>query len=118
MKVKTNTLERKKPVRIIAWTVIIIFLVLTLFLGRNSFLKVISKKVEVAKLEQKIRDLQVENERLIQENHELKTNPEVIEKLAREKLGYQKSDEKVFRFIPAAEGGKNTRSGESDGANR
>ncbi len=105
MKVKTNPLERKKPMRIIAWSVVIIFVALTLLVGRNSFVRVIMKKIEVAKLEQKVNLLQTENERLRKENQELKTNPEVIEKIAREKLGYQKSDEKVFRFIKTTDDG-------------
>lgn len=118
MKVKTNPLERKKPMRIIAWTIVIFFLALTLFVGRNSFLKVIINKMEVAKLEQKVNLLKAENDRLLKENHELKTNPEVIEKIAREKLGYQKSDEKVFRFIKTADDGTSETVKESNGADR
>ncbi|MFO7659488.1 MAG: septum formation initiator family protein [Candidatus Cloacimonadaceae bacterium] len=118
MKVKTNPLERKKPMRIIAWTVVVIFVALTLFVGRNSFLKVIINKVEVSKLEKKVNLLNAENDRLRKENHELKTNPEVIEKIAREKLGYQKSDEKVFRFIKSADDGTSETVKESNGADR
>lgn len=117
MKVKTNTLERKKPVRIIAWAFIILFVLLIVFLGRNSFLKAISKKMEVAKLEQKVNLLKAENEQLRKENHELKTNPEVIEKLAREKLGYQKGDEKVYRFISSPEAENNTKTKDKNATN-
>lgn len=100
MKVKTNSLEQKKPIRIVYWAIIIIFISITLFLGRNSFIKVILHKNETAKLEEKVNLLRAENEKLRKENHELKTNPEVIEKIAREQLGYQKKDEKVYRFLP------------------
>jgi len=39
----------------------------------------------------------------------VKTNPEVIEKIAREQLGYQKSGEKVYRFIPPTTEEKDTK---------
>ena len=100
MKVKTNPLERKRPIRILYWAIIILFVLLTLFIERNSFLNVMLKKREVARLEQKVNILKAENNRLRQENHELQTNPELIEKIAREQLGYQKTSEKVYRFIP------------------
>lgn len=100
MKKKTNLLEQKKPVRILFLVLIVAILASTVFFGRNSFLKVFMNKREVAKLEQKVQILKTENDRLRKENHELKTNPEVIEKIAREQLGYQKNNEKVYRFIP------------------
>jgi cell division protein FtsL len=102
MKVKTNPLEKKKPIRIIYWALIIFFLLLTLFLGRNSFYQVMMKKMELTKLQKTVNQLKAENDSLRKENHELKTNPEVIEKIAREQLGYQKSGEKVIRFLPAS----------------
>jgi len=118
MKIKTNTLERKKPVRIISWIIIIVFLSLTLFFGRNSFLKVFIKKTDVSKQEQTVNKLKAENDSLRKEIHELKTNPEVIEKIAREKLGYQKSDEKVFRFISTPEDDNITKTKDKNGTNR
>jgi cell division protein FtsL len=100
MKTKTPSLERKKPIRIIYFILIVILVSSTLFYGRNSFLRVFLRHREVAQLEQKVNMLKAENEKLKRENSELKTNPEVIEKIAREQLGYQKDDEKVYRFIP------------------
>ncbi len=100
MKKKLDPLERKRPIRIIYLVLIVLFLSSTLFFGRNSFLRVIMRNREVAKLEQKVNILKEENVKLRKENNELKTNPEVIEKIAREQLGYQKNNEKVYRFIP------------------
>jgi cell division protein FtsB len=99
MKAKPTVMDRKKPVKIISWGIIILILLMVLFLGRNSFLKVILKYKEAANLQKKVELLQVENEKLRAENHELKTNPDVIEKIARERLGYQKEGEKVYRFL-------------------
>lgn len=99
MKIKTNPLERRKPIRIIYWAVTILLLSLTLFFGRNSFIKMAQKKIEIANLQEKVDLLRTQNDSLRKENNELKTNPQVIEKIAREQLGYQKDGEKVFRFL-------------------
>jgi cell division protein FtsB len=109
MKTKPPVLQRKKPVKIISWAIIIVVVLFMFFLGRNSFLKVILKHNEAAKLQKKVELLQIENEKLRKENEELKTNPDTIEKVAREKLGYQKSDEKVFRFLKSEEEGTNSK---------
>jgi cell division protein FtsL len=103
MKSKPGNLERIKHVRFIYLIIIGIIVMFLLFFGRNSFLKVFLSHREVARLQSKVEQLQSENEQLRKENHELKTNPDEIEKIAREKLGYQKGDEKVFRFLPSDE---------------
>ena len=51
---------------------------------------------------------------LRKENQDLKTDPAVIEKIAREQFGYQKSDEKVFRFLPDNGGNQTQKSKQSD----
>lgn len=107
MKVKTNKLERLKPIRILYLLLIILMLGSLFFYGHNSFLKLAKQKAEVARLEKKVNLLKAQNDSLRKENTELKTNPEVIEKIAREKLGYQKPGEKVIRFIPPAENESN-----------
>lgn len=99
MKVKPTNLERKKPIRMFYWALIVLFVSLTLFLGRNTILQVGLKKMETAKLQAQVDLLKAKNDSLRKENHELKTNPALIEKIARENLGYQKTDEKVYRFL-------------------
>ncbi|MFB3845470.1 MAG: septum formation initiator family protein [Candidatus Cloacimonadaceae bacterium] len=114
MKVKTAPLEKKKPIRVFYWLIVIVLLALTLFFGRNSFLKMTQKKLEVAKLQSKVEQLKAENDSLRKENQDLKTDPAVIEKIAREQFGYQKSDEKVFRFLPDNGGNQTQKSKQSD----
>jgi cell division protein FtsB len=92
-------MDRKKPVKIISWAFIGIILLVMLFLGRNSFLKVFLSHRDSAALQKKVELLKTENEKLRKENEYIKTNPDTVEKIAREKLGYQKSGEKVFRFL-------------------
>ena len=102
MKRKTNPLERKKLFRIIYWTVLGLFLFSALFVSQNSFYKVYKAKNEINRLQEKVDTLMIKNERLQRENQELRTNPMAVEKIAREQLGYQKSGEKVYRFLPPA----------------
>jgi cell division protein FtsL len=100
VKRKTNPLERKKLFKIVYWAVLLIFLASTLIFSRNSFLNVYKAKREINRLQEKVDTLLIKNERLQKENLELKTNPLAVEKIAREQLGYQKSGEKVYRFLP------------------
>ncbi len=98
MKVKTTALERKKPFRIIFWGLILLIVVWLLFLDNNSFLKLYLKNRDNAGMEDKVKALQTQNDSLIKEIRLLKTDVRLIEKIAREKLGYQKPDETVYRF--------------------
>jgi cell division protein FtsB len=102
MKRKTNPLERKKLFKIVYWTVLILFVTSTLIFGRYSLLKVYKAEREINRLQEKVDTLMIKNERLQNENQELKTNPLTVEKIAREQLGYQKTGEKVYRFLPPA----------------
>jgi cell division protein FtsB len=103
MKAKPTNMDRKKPVKIVSWIIIGIVFIFMLILGRNSFIKVVLAQREAVTLQKKVELLKTENEKLRQENQNIKTNPDTVEKIAREKLGYQKSDEKVFRFLKQEE---------------
>jgi cell division protein FtsB len=103
MKAKPTNMDRKKPVKIISWSIIGFVLVIMLLLGRNSFLKVILAHRDAAVLQKKVELLKTENSKLRTENEYIKTNPDTVEKIARDKLGYQKSGEKVFRFLKQEE---------------
>ena len=50
-------------------------------------------------LQERIEVYEAENVKLTETNKKLKTDPEAWEKIAREKLGMQKKDENVYRFI-------------------
>jgi len=64
----------------------------------------------VYEFERNLKILKLKNERLLEENqqikneiHALKTNPSEIEKVAREKLNLVKPKDKVFQFIRTSE---------------
>lgn len=51
-------------------------------------------------LEQQIKLLEAENKRLQEEATALSRDPKAVERVAREKMGWAKPNEKVYRFEP------------------
>jgi cell division protein FtsB len=76
----------------------ILFLYITVIDG-SSFLKVIKTKIQNKKLSNEVIKVQAQNRTIMEKNRNLKDNPAEIEKTAREKVGMQKPDEKVYRFF-------------------
>lgn len=70
-----------------------------LIINNNSIIKCISSKAEVKRLKTELARMQKENASLQKENKKLENDPQAIEKIAREKYGMQKSNEKVYRFV-------------------
>ncbi|HLW54436.1 MAG TPA: septum formation initiator family protein [Candidatus Angelobacter sp.] len=69
--------------------------------GANGFLVYHQKQTELQKLDQEIKTLQQENERSEQQVKALKTDPQAIEKEAREQLHYARDGEIIYK-LPAA----------------
>jgi cell division protein FtsB len=76
----------------------VLILYITIF-DSSSFLNVIKAKVQNKKLSNEVSNVQTQNRALMEKNRNLKDNPAEIEKTAREKVGMQKPDEKVYRFF-------------------
>ena len=72
-----------------------------LVLGGNGLLKVWRLTQKVDALQQDVQMLEAENDRLARTIDRLREDPALIEKIAREELGYVKEGEKVLKF-PAA----------------
>jgi cell division protein FtsB len=102
MKKKVNPIERKKLFRIVYWSFFSLIILSILFIGNNSFLRSYITRHKYVQLQHQVKKQQLVNDSLKAANRDLKTNPLAAEKIAREQLGYQKDDEKVFRFIPPA----------------
>jgi cell division protein FtsB len=67
--------------------------------GTNGWMAYEQKKAEFQKVTQEVKEIQRKNEELQQNINDLKTKPKVIEKLARETLGYAKKGDVVY-IIP------------------
>jgi len=68
--------------------------------GANGFLVFHQKRDELQKLDQEIQKLQQENARTEGEIKALKTDPQAIEKEAREHLHYAKDGEIIYKLPP------------------
>lgn len=64
--------------------------------GQNGYLTLRQQRKEAQDIEQKIKKLQDENEQLGKQNRELKSNPEAIERMAREQMHLAKPGEKIY----------------------
>ena len=72
--------------------------------GGQSLARVWQMKHEVESLEHEIAGLRVETEKLSVAVSQLRSDPEWIEKLARELLGFVKPGERVLKLPPAPGG--------------
>lgn len=64
--------------------------------GPNGLFPYQQKRAEYRKLEKEVQQLQVENERLAQQIESLKSDPQAVEKEAREQLRYARPGEVVY----------------------
>jgi len=75
-------------------------LVLVLFWGNYNAATLWHLFQQKKELSAKIEELKVENQMLSDQIEGLKDNPEVIEKVAREKLGMAAEGETIYRILP------------------
>jgi cell division protein FtsB len=73
-------------------------LLITAFLGDNGIFQLWRLQAEVEALHREVQALEAENERLARAIAELRNDPGVIERLAREELGLVRPGERVLRF--------------------
>lgn len=71
--------------------------------GRNGLIHLYKADQERLQLEEKVADMERENERLRQEIQKLTNDPQYVEKVAREELGMVKPDELVFHLPDSAQ---------------
>lgn len=101
-RLKQDSQQKKITRRIIAITIdgVIVFLLLfLLFFDANSFLNVSRAKKEYKKIYVRTEELKDANQELKKQIKAVDDNPQMWEKLAREKYGMQKSDEKIYHFV-------------------
>jgi cell division protein FtsB len=97
------TIERKKfKVRKVGrWIMVAVALLIvsSLFFGRASMVRVYRAFLDVKKKERALAREHREIDSLTVQNARLKNDTLYIEKIAREKLGMARKDEKVYKFI-------------------
>jgi len=71
--------------------------------GDRGFLDVKRQRAQLSRLHAEVASLREENGALLSEVRGLRSDPYVIEKLAREKLGYARPGEIVFRIRRSSE---------------
>jgi cell division protein FtsB len=65
-----------------------------------GFMKYLSMKRTQAKMAEEVQALQEKNERLRKDIDAVKNNPDMLETLARERLGMVRKDETIFLVVP------------------
>ena len=93
--------QRKRKIWRRVWVAWLGFLALLLFLtfSKRGFLQQLRLKYRKQKLVKEIEMLQEDNKLLTAEKDTL-NDPHVIERIARERYGMAKKDEKVYRVVP------------------
>ncbi len=84
--------------RLIAAGALGVVVVAMLVLGGNGLLRVWRLKQQVEDLQRDVQVLEAENDRLARTIDRLRGDPALIEKIAREELGYVREGEKVLKF--------------------
>ncbi len=77
-----------------------VLLVVSLFFGKASMVRIYRSLLDVKKKERLLTRQHAEIDSLTAENARLRTDTAYMEKIAREKLGMARKDEKVYKFIP------------------
>lgn len=77
---------------------VLIFIVVIGFLDENSLIQRVKHRGEISALNSEIEKYRKQYEEDTEKLKELTTNPEALEKIAREKYLMKKSDEDIFVF--------------------
>lgn len=77
---------------------VLIFIVVIGFLDENSLIQRVKHRNEISALNSEIEKYRKQYEEDTEKLKELTTNPEALEKIAREKYLMKKSDEDIFVF--------------------
>ncbi|KAA6341368.1 Cell division protein FtsL [termite gut metagenome] len=79
-------------------TVTLAFIVFITFIDEDNFVRRMSQNREIGRLKKEIEVYRKEYENDMRELHELATNPDKIEKIAREKYLMKKPNEDIYIF--------------------
>ncbi len=97
--------QKRPRLRLAAAGAALLLVAAIIALGGSGLVKVWRMKQDAELLTQEIRRLEAENDRLSRLIDRLREDPSLIEKIAREELGFVKDREKVLKF-PSPPGSK------------
>jgi cell division protein FtsB len=89
---------RRKKVFIAAGLLLGVYLLASFILGEMGMVKYYRMKVQHESLQEEIRHLKQDNVRLLREVRALRSEPAVIERIARDKLGLARPGEIVYYY--------------------
>ncbi len=90
--------SRKKNILIAAGVLLGIYLLASFILGEMGLIKYYRMKARYNSLQQEIASLKKDNAKLLQDVHALKTDPDRVEQIARDKLGLARPGEIVYYY--------------------
>lgn len=82
------------------FVLLLMALVAHVLFGEHGFLVMRREQKEVEKLRQEIAQLTADNQQLSEEIQALKTDPHLIERIAREEMGLARQGELIFKLPP------------------
>ena len=82
------------------FVLLLMALVAHVLFGEHGFLAMRRAQKEVEKLRQEIAQLNADNKQLSEEIQALKTDPQLIERIARQEMGLAKRGELIFKLPP------------------
>ncbi len=88
----------KRHIKIIGIIIASLYFVYALVFGNLGLLRYLSMRMEYKEMQARIQHLKGENQKMREAIRALRTDPEYIEALAREKLGLVKEGEIIYRF--------------------
>jgi cell division protein FtsB len=95
-KARTWLYRTRRKLATVAVAALACWVAVHVVMGDNGMLTYLNKRAEARSLEQEIRGLEAENQRISAEINALKSDPQRVEKEAREQLRYAKPGEVVY----------------------
>jgi cell division protein FtsB len=95
---RSSRKSRKKTLLIVAGSLLVFYLLMSFILGEMGLIKYYRMKAQYDSLTKEISSLRQDNDKLLGDVHALKTDPDRMEQIARDKLGLARPGEIVYYY--------------------
>jgi cell division protein FtsB len=95
---RTSRTSRNKKLIIAAGIAVVLYLLVSFIFGEMGLIKYYRMNAQCNSLTKEIATLKQDNARLMREVHALKTDPDHLEQIARDKLGLARPGELVYYY--------------------